>query len=427
MTDPNVSASIAPARSVARMAGIFAAFALAYGLSEFFRISHAIIGPDLMAELGFAVGGLSLLASIFFVTFAAMQLPNGLLFDKFGPRRTVPAMMLLGIFGAVLFAVADSVFMLSVARAVMGVGWSVTFMGGLITFARWVPTERYALAVAALIFFGTLGNLMATGPWAALVDGVGWRTAMGIMTSMACLSAAFVFAVVRDAPPGHAYHQRAQESVGEMLSGLADVVKIRPWRYVFCMTLSGYAVIITVLALIGPTYLSDIHGLDLAARGQVLLVMTLAMAAGSLCMGPLDRLFDTRKEIVSWCAFGIVAVYAVLALVPGLELWQVTTLFAIVGFIGTNYVVNLAHARAILPDQLVGRGMVTMGLAAFAGSAIAQLIAGLIVDAFPQIAGKSPEIAYRATFAFLGLAMLATAIYHRRVEDAKPSADRVVA
>ena len=268
---------------------------------------------------------------------------------------------------------------------------------------------------------------MATGPWAAFVDWIGWRFAMGIMTAIACLSAALVFAVARDAPPGHAYHQRPTESFGVMLRGLAEVVRIRPWRYVFAITLSGYAAVITVLALLGPTYLTDIHNLNLAARGQVLLIMTLAMGAGSLCMGPLDRLLDTRKEIVSWGAFIAVVVYAVLALVPGLKLWQVTTLFAILGFVGTSYIVNLAHARAILPDNLMGRGMVTMGLAAFAGAAIAQMIAGFTVDAFPQLDGKSPEIAYRSAFAALGLAMLLVALYHRRVEDAKPSADRIAA
>ena len=427
MTDPEVTAGAAPRRNLAQLVGIFAALSLAYFLSEFFRISHAVIGPDLMAELNFSVGGLSLLTSVFFFAFAAQQLPNGLLFDRFGPRRIIPCMMMIGIAGAFLFAVAESVAMLSIARALMGVGWAVAFMGGLVIFARWVPTERYALAVAALIFVGTLGNLTATGPWAAFVEWIGWRAAMAIMASIACGSAALVFVVVRDAPAGHAYHQRPTESIGVMVRGLAEVVRIRPWRYVFWMNFHAYAVVITVLALLGPTYLTDIHGLDLAARGRTLLIMTLAMAAGSICMGPLDRWLDTRKQIVSTGAFGTVVVYIALAAIPGLDLWQATTLFAVLGFVGASGMVNLAHARAILPDHLVGRGMVTMALAAFAGSAIAQMIAGFIVAAFPQVDGRSPEIAYRAAFAFLGVAMFLAALYHRRVEDAKPSADRVAA
>ena len=408
---------------MAQLAAIFGALSSAYFLSEFFRISHAVIGPNLMQELDFTVGGLSLLTSVFFFAFAAQQLPNGFLFDRFGPRRTVPCLMLVAIAGSFLFAVADSLFMLSIARVLMGIGWAVAFVGGLVTLARWVPTDRYALAIAATIFVGTLGNLTATGPWAAFVAEVGWRTAMAIMAGLACLSAVLVFAVVRDAPPGHAYHHRTPETFRTMIGGLGQVVRIRAWRYVFWMNFNTYSVVISVLALLGPTYLTDIHGLDLAARGKVLLIMTIAMAAGSVCSGPLDRLLDTRKQIVSVTALGTVVVHGALALVPGLALWQATALFALLGFVGAFGMINLAHARAILPDQLVGRGMVTMALAAFAGSAVAQLIAGLIIDAFPQIDGGPPEIAYRAAFGFIALMMLSAVIYHRRVDDAKPSAD----
>ncbi len=413
-----------PRRNKRRLVAIFAAISSAYFLSEFFRISHAVIGPDLMHEIEFGVGGLSLLTSVFFLAFAAQQLPNGLLFDRFGPRRTIPCLMLIGIVGVLMFTVADSLFMLSVARALMGIGWAVAFMGGLVILARWVPTDRYALAIAAMIFVGTLGNLVATSPWSTLVAWVGWRSAMAIMAGVACVSAVLVFAVVRDAPPGHAYHRRAPEGFGVMVRGLGDVVRIRAWRYVFWMNFHTYAVVITVLALLGPIYLTDIHGLDLATRGEILFLMTLAMAAGSLCVGPLDRLLDTRKAIVSWGAMGTVVVYALLALVPGLTLWQAATLFALLGFIGSSGMVNLAHARAILPDHLVGRGMVSMALAAFAGSAVMQLIAGLIIETFPRVDGKSPEVAYRCAFGFIALAMLTAVVYHRRVDDAKPSADR---
>ena len=410
-----------------RLAAIFAAIASAYFLSEFFRISHGVIGPDLMDEIGFGVGGLGLLTSVFFFAFAAQQLPNGLLFDRFGPRRTVPCLMLVGIVGALIFAAADSLIVLSLARVLMGIGWAAAFMGGLIALARWIPTDRYALAIASMIFVGTMGNLAATGPWAAFVAWIGWRAAMAVMAGAACVSAALVFAVVRDAPPGHAFHGREPEGFAAMVRGLGDVARIRAWRYVFSMNFLSYAVVINVLALLGPIYLTDIHGLDLATRGEILFIMTLAMAAGSLCVGPLDRLLDTRKEIVSWGAVGIVAIYAILALVPGLALWQAAALFALLGFIGACAVVNLAHARAVLPDRLVSRGMVTMALAAFAGSAVVQFVTGLIVEAFPQVDGAAPEAAYRCAFGFVGLAQLGAVVYHRRVDDAKPSADRAPA
>lgn len=425
MSGPTGHGGSSPRRNIRQLAGIFVAISSAYFLSEFFRISHAVIGPDLMREFEFTVGGLSLLTSVFFFAFAAQQLPNGFLFDRFGPRVTIPCLLLVAIGGGFLFATADSLFALSVARAFMGIGWAVAFMGGLITLARWVPTDRYALAVAAMIFVGTLGNLFATSPWAALVDAIGWRTAMVATNCVAAVSAVLVLLVVRDAPAGHAYHHRSHETFTVMMRGLGEVVQIPGWRYIWWMNFHNYAVVITVLALLGPTYLTDIHDLDLAERGQVLLIMTLAMGAGSLCAGPLDRFLDTRKEIVSLGSFATAMVHATLALVPNLALWQATTLFALLGFVGANGVVNLAHARAVLPDYLIGRGMVTMALAAFAGSAVLQMVAGFIVDAFPAAAGGgAPEIAYRAAFGFVAVSMFLAVLYHRRVKDAKPSSDR---
>ncbi len=83
------------------------------------------------------------------------------------------------------------------------------------------------------------------------------------------------------------------------------------------MSLVAHPVLATVLALWAGPYLNDAHGLGGVARGNVLLVMATAMIVGSLCYGPLDRLFDTGKRIVVGAALANVAVLGVLALTPG--------------------------------------------------------------------------------------------------------------
>jgi MFS family permease len=413
-----------PRPSFAKVAAIFSALAAAYFLSEFFRISHAVIAPDLMRELKISSEGLSVLTSAFFIAFAAVQIPNGVLFDRFGPRRAMPCMILFGAVGAAIFALAPSSSWLSIGRVFLGLGWSIAFMGGLVTLARWVPSEHFAVAVSALITAGALGNIFATAPWAAMVDALGWRISTAIFGGLSLAVAAFVYAVVRDAPPGHPYHARAPETLIESLRGVAAVARFRAWRYLFAMNFVAYAVTITVLGLWAAPYLHDVHGLGPVERGNALLAMTIAIAIGNFAIGPLDRLLDTRKNLVTIGAVATSCVHIVLALTPGLSVFTVTVLFALLGLFGGLIVVNLAHARAILPDQLVGRGLVTMALAAFAGSAFMQMATGVLVGWFPLVEGRVPEIAYRAAFGFIGGTTLLVAIYHRRVSDAKPSADR---
>ena len=397
--------------------------AAAYFLSEFFRISHAVIAPDLIRELDISVEGLSVLASAFFFAFALIQIPVGVALDRFGPRRTVPGFIAIAIVGSALFATAESAVGLTVGRVFMGAGWAVAFLGALVVLARWVPGDRYATAVSLFLALGAAGNLTATAPLAAMAEAVGWRPSIGAVTIVAGLVAVLVYALVRDAPPGHDYHVRAPETLAANLRGVREAIATPQLPYLFAMNSVAYGMVITVLGLWGAPYLYDVHGLDAVARGNVLLVMTLAMAAGSLGIGPLDRLLDTRRRIVTVAATAAAGVHAILALVQGLAVWQATVLFGALGCLGALGVVNLAHARAIFPDRLVGRGMVMMALAAFGGSALMQLATGVIIGAFPTIEGRVPEGAYRAAFGFISCLLIIAVLYHRRAADARPSED----
>ena len=407
--------------SIAIVAPLCAAFLM----SEFFRISHAIIAPDLMRDLAISFKGLSLLSGSFFVAFALVQIPNGILLDRFGPRRTIPGMLVIAVAGALVFATAQTLTGLTIGRSLMGIGWAVVFMGSLVVLARWYPDRRFATMVAIFIAFGGLGNLIATIPLAAAIDFIGWRWAFAGMAVMSAVVALAVALMVRDAPAKHPYLRREPENLRAALGGVREALSNRQLPYVFVMNFVNYASVISVIAVIGPPYLLDIHGLGTAGRGQVLMAMSVATIVGSLCYGLLDRLIDTRKGIVEAGALGTVAIHVTLASIPDLALWHVTVLFAALAGIGSYGVVNLAHARAIFPDRLVGRGIVTMAIAAFGGAAFMQFAVGVIIDTFPTTDGVAPELAYRSAFAFIAGTVVLAVIYHRRAQDAKPSLDGV--
>lgn len=410
-----------PKLPTAAKAAIVAPLCAAFMMSEFFRISHAIIAPDLMRDLAISVKGLSLLSGSFFLAFALVQIPNGIVLDRFGPRRMIPGMLIIAFVGALVFATAQSLTGLTVGRTLMGAGWAIVFMGSLVVLARWYPDHRFATMVAIFIAFGGLGNLIATVPLAAAIDVIGWRWAIVSMAAMSVVVALAIALMVRDAPPGHPYLRRDPEDLRAVLGGVREALSNRQLPYLFAINFVNYASVISVFAVLGPPYLHDVHGLGTAGRGQVLMAMSVATIVGSLCYGMLDRLFDTRKGIVAVGALGTVAIHAILALVPGLALWHVTVLFAALAGIGSYGVVNLAHARAIFPDRLVGRGIVTMAIAAFGGAAFMQFAVGVIIDMFPTTDGVAPELAYRSAFAFIAGTVVLAVIYHRRAEDAKPS------
>ena len=153
----------------------------------------------------------------------------------------------------------------------------------------------------------------------------------------------------------------------------------------------------------------------------MLLVAAVAMIVGTLCYGPLDRVFDTRKRIVVCGALITVAVLAALALAPALALWQAAALLVALGGFGVYAMMIIAHGRAIFPERLVGRGLTVVNFANFIGGAVMQMAAGMIVGAFPAVDGAAPEAAYRLVFGFLAATIVLALVFYARAADAKPS------
>ncbi len=149
--------------------------------------------------------------------------------------------------------------------------------------------------------------------------------------------------------------------------------------------------------------------------------MATAMIVGSLCYGPLDRLFDTRKRIVVGAALANVAVLGVLALTPGPALWQAVPLLALLGFAGPYAVVVMAHGRSIFPERLVGGAITVINTAKFAGVAVMQMATGLIIGAFPATDGAAREAAYCLVFARLAATVLLALAFYGRAADVRPS------
>ena len=120
-------------------------FGLGYYLSYLYRTMNAVIAPQLVAEIGLSAADLGFLTSVYFITFAAVQLPLGVALDRYGPRRVQAVLLVAAALGGGLFAVGESFAMLSLGRACIGLGVSGCFMAALKANAIWWPRHRLPL------------------------------------------------------------------------------------------------------------------------------------------------------------------------------------------------------------------------------------------------------------------------------------------
>lgn len=401
---------------------IVATLAIAYVASHFFRASNVTIGLDLMRDLGIGPQALGGLTGAFFFGFAAMQIPCGFLFDRYGPRKTVVGMLVLATIGGIIFTLARSWPALLAGRVLLGAGFGVMLIGSMVVISRWFPPDRFSTLSAMVLSIGLLGNLAATTPLAWTSQLVGWRVVFAAAVVFTAVAAVAVWLIVRDAPPGHPFLARTPETPREMMRGFKEVVSERRLRPILALNFCNYACTFTVQGLWGGPYLREVHGFSPIEAGNVLLAAVVAYQMGMLVFGPLDRRFDTRKWIAVGGTTMIISLLALLAVVPQPPAWLPIAVICCIGFFSASSTMVMTHGRGIFPDRLIGRGMATMNTAVMLGVACMQSLSGVVIGAFEPLAGGArTETAYRALFAVLATVLIMAVAVYSRSQDIKPS------
>jgi len=371
-----------------------AVLVLSYGISQFFRTFLAVLTPDLQADLGAQPDDLARAAGVWFLVFAAMQLPIGALLDRVGPRLTASTLFAVGVAGgAVLFATAQSPAQIVWAMGLIGAGCAPVLMSGYFIFAKTYSPAVFATLAGTMLGLGSLGNLAGAAPLAAAVEAFGWRATMLGLAVFSGVLALMMAILIKNPPRG----------AGQSQGSVFDLLKMPQLWPLFAMMLVNYAPAAGLRGVWAGPYLQDIHHADAQVIGQVTFFMALAMIAGSFAYGPLERLLGTRKWLVFGANFSTLVGLVIFAAVPQPGLLTTSILLAIIGFGGSTFPLLVAHGKAFMPAHLTGRGVTLVNLFGIGGAGLAQFATAPIHKYGLGLSGD-PIDAYRLVFIFFAVA-----------------------
>ena len=369
--------------------------ALAYVLSQFFRAFLAVLAGPLESDLGLTPEDLAFASGLWFLSFAAMQLPVGWALDTIGPRRTAAALLLVGGGGgAALFALATSAVHIDMAMVLIGIGCSPVLMASYYIFAREFPPLQFATLAALMVGVGTVGNLIASYPMAMSAELIGWRASMGGLAALSAVVAIGVALTVRD----------PAKPESDLRGSVFDLLKMPVLWLILPLMFVHYAPAGAIRGLwIGP-YLRDVFDASQSQIGMATLLMGLAMILGVVMYGPLDRVMGSRKWVnVGGNALTAAAVLTLWAM-PQAGMWTAVALMCAVGLFGASFPMMVAHGRSFVPPHLTGRGVTLLNLFGIGGVGLMQFVTGRL-HAGAQ--GGDVAAPYAAIFGFFGLALIA--------------------
>lgn len=386
---------------------LFAPFGLGYFVSYLFRTVNAVIAPDLVADLGLSPSDLGLLTSSYFLTFAACQLPLGVLLDRYGSRRVEAALLLFAATGALVFSQADSLGGLLLGRALIGLGVSACLMAAFKAFSTRLPADRLPFANGIQMVSGGLGALTATTPVQAALQLTDWRGVFGGLAALTLFAALIIFALVPEQPTG------AGEKLRNQLHGLGLVLRSRVFWRIAPVAVASQSAYLSIQGLWSGPWLRDIAGFDRSQAAAMLWGIALAMTLGYFAFGQLaGRLARRGIPVMRLAVYGMLIfnlVQLLLVLLPEFA----RPLWLAFGFFGTAGILSYAVLTQSFEPALSGRCTTSLNLLVFVGAFGAQWLIGAIIGFWPvSTAGQYAPVGYASAFAVLiALQLLATLWY----------------
>ena len=403
-TPKTTAASVAPA-SWLLLARLFVPFALGYFLSLFFRAINAVIAPQLMAEFALTASSIGLLTAVYFLAFAGMQIPIGLMVDRFGPRRVQAGLLLVAAIGALRFSSGATLEDLTIARGLIGAGVAGSLMVSFSAFVIWLPPERVPAVSGFLMAFGGLGAFAAGAPTESFVAGGGaWRDLFfGLALAAAVLAGVVLLTVPDRAGLG-------KINLRDLLSGLGRIYADRVFWKVAPLSITGLGAAFALQGLWAGPWLMQVAHRDSHAVGIHLSVMAVALIAGSVACGPMVALAARFGLNLLQCV--AVLSFVFIAALAGLVL-QLTEssmlLWATVGFLTNPMSMTYLALSHRFDSSMAARVSTGINALVLIGSFLIQWIVGRVIALWDPISpGIYPAEAFQVSFGIvLGCVVLA--------------------
>ncbi|MDR3441926.1 MAG: MFS transporter [Legionella sp.] len=354
--------------------------AASFYLYEFIlQVAPSVMAESMMKTFGVTGEGFGFISAFYFYAYAPMQLPAGVLYDRYGPRKLMTFAIVLCALGSAFFASTDSVLTACIGRFLIGIGSAFSFIGVLVLISRWFPPYYFAILAGIAQLMSSVGAIFGEMPLAYLIQAVGWRSASFILAFIGFILAGFFWRYIRDYP--HQQNQKAPEHYlrNEWKRLVAVCKHAHTWiigSYAFAI----WTPIAVFAALWGVPYLQEKFQISVVAASGLCSMIWIGIGIGSPLLGWFsDKIHSRRIALIISAVLGLIATLILLYL-PGLTYgWTPFVLF-VLGLGAGGQTVSFAVVKENNAPEYVGTASGFNNLSVLIGGAIFQPLVGYMLQ-----------------------------------------------
>ena len=406
---------------------IFAVLTIGYFFVYFHRISVSVVGQDIVADVG---GSIGLLSSVYYWTYTAMQIPSGLMADRFGPRAASTLFLLIASVGSLITCVGTEFWMIVLGKVMIAAGMAVVYVPLMKLVSVWFPKADFAVLSGIVIAVGNVGAIAATGPLEMLADALGWREVFLVLGLVTLVLALLCAVVIRNHPSERGLPSvESVEGSGAVESSAARIPVLKGLRIVFSggrrfwtCALAYFLVYGTIMTFQGTwavTYFNSVYGFVLSASWMVT-ALGVGKILSTLAIGAMTSrgIIRSKRRTMIYGTSVFAAIWVVIFLFAGEidSYWFWFAVSFLFGFFGGFMTLSFTQVKEWYPIAVSGTAVSGTNIFLFLGASVCTTVSGFVVGTSYTLENFTALWGLMTLFALAAVVLLALSV-EKRPED----------
>lgn len=344
------------------------------------RVAPSIMTDELMRDFRVGAAALGAFSAFYFWTYAALQLPVGILTDRYGPRRLMSLALAICAIATVGFAMSNSLPMASFWRAIIGGTVAFAFVGTLAIAGGWFKHSRQAMLAGILQSVGMLGAILAQAPLRLVVENIGWRNTTYFLAAAGLILAILLYTLVPRRTNTSANNQPDTTSKAQFLTGLRSVTT-NPQSWLCALIGFGmYAALLAFSGLWAVPWLSTIHGYSPTQAAGIASALFLGSAVFAPLVGWISDRVGRRNILVQVGTALYIATFSIVIFHTPESATGLTVLLFITGGFSSTATVCLVASKEHNDPAFASTAVSLMNVFIIGSGAVMQPLIGWLLD-----------------------------------------------
>ena len=399
---------------------VFITLTILYFFSIVHRVGTASIADNLATDFNAGNSVLGLMSGMYFYSYAAAQIPVGIMLDKIGTRKTLTFLGLVASLGNLIFSLSPTVSVLAVGRALIGFGVGGFYVSALKALAISYNPKRYATLTGILTSIGNVGGIVASSPLALLALALGWRESFLIIFFLMFFSVIVAWFAIKDK------ENKPISAKRNIKDDLKKIFSNRQLLLIMPIPFFIYGCFVSFQGLWAGPFLMNVYNMSKATASLFFMLISIGFMIAFPLAGIISDKIGKKKPVLLTGIILSSLFWLVMAIFGGvLNSYQLITLLVFLGFSYGVTCIFLTIPVTLFPLEISGSAIAGLNIFNFIGGGFFQFLMGFIIDSTNQAGNEFFPYQIIFLVSTLGtLLSLACAIFFKeqpRTENEKSS------